>query len=106
MYLVYKKEHAITMTHSAQRKHDFLVKTKENTKSKKIAPKKKVAFELLHHILGNISTRSFMAGDVDFFCQDIELRIYLDLFFTSFQIYPTNKKSRYENLLKSKTTLK
>ena len=32
-----KKENVINLTHSAHRKHDFLVKTKKKAKSKKIA---------------------------------------------------------------------
>ena len=40
-----------------QRKHAILVKIKQISKSKKIAPRKKVALGLFHHRLGHISTR-------------------------------------------------
>ena len=40
------------LCHSAQRKHAFLGEIKQMSKSKKIAPRKKIALELLHHILG------------------------------------------------------
>ena len=36
---------------------------KEISKSNKIALRNKVALKLLHHILGDRSTRPFMAGD-------------------------------------------
>ena len=53
------------------------------SKSKKIAPRKKVALELLHPRLGHISTRSLMSGYTANICQYIELRIDPDPFFTS-----------------------
>ena len=52
-----KEKNAVTLIHSAQRKHEFLGKIKQMSKSKKIAPRKKVASELLYHILEHISTR-------------------------------------------------
>ena len=55
------------MSYSAQRKHVFLVKTKENTKPNKIASRNKVALELLHHILGHRYNISLMVGDTDYF---------------------------------------
>ena len=73
----------VILTHSAQRKHAFLRKIKEMSKSKKIAPTKKVALKLLHHGLGHRYNISFMAGDTANVCQDIELRIYPDPFCTS-----------------------
>ena len=42
-----KKENAVKLPHCAQRKHALLVKTKEKSKSKKIATRKKVALKLL-----------------------------------------------------------
>ena len=47
----------------------------------KLAPRKKVALELLHQRLGNISTRLFMAGDNANVWEDIELRLkyYADI---------------------------
>ena len=52
-----EKGNAVTLPQSAQRKHAFLVKIKENTKPKKISPRKKVAFKLLHYRLGHLYTR-------------------------------------------------
>ena len=56
MYFGDKEENTVTLQHSAQRKHAYLVKIKVKTKSKKIVPRKKVALELLHHRLGHRST--------------------------------------------------
>ena len=92
MYYVSKRENVVNLTHSAHREHEFLVKkTKEMSKSMKIAPRKEVAMELLHHILGHRSTRSLMDGDTTNAWQDIEIRIDLDPFFTSRQTSSTNK---------------
>ena len=64
--------------HRAQKKHVFLLKTKEKSKSQKKIPKKKVYLELLHQILGKSSTRSLLAGDTGNVCQYIDLRVYSD----------------------------
>ena len=80
----------VTLPHSAQRKHEFFVKTKEKDKSKKGTPNKKVAMELLHHRLGHISTKSLMTGDNASFWHDIELRIHPYHFCKSCQIFPMN----------------
>ena len=69
------------------------------SKSKKIAPRKKVAFELLQHRLGHISTRSFMAVDAANVWKDIELRIDPDHFCTSCQISSIKKKTRSQTPL-------
>ena len=53
VYFGKKKENSVTMPHSAHRKHAFLVKTKEKTKSNKIAPRKKFSLKLLRHRLGH-----------------------------------------------------
>ena len=53
----------VTLSHIAQSKHALLVKTKEKSQSKKVAPKNKVALEILHQRLGYRSTRSLMDGD-------------------------------------------
>ena len=50
-----KDKNAVTLPHSAHRIHAFWGKIK--SEADKIAPRKKVAFELLHHRLGHISTR-------------------------------------------------
>ena len=62
--------------------------------------------EILHHRLGHISTRSLISGYTANVCQDIELRIYPDPFYTSCQIFSTNKKAISKNPLKPKVTLK
>ena len=64
------------MPESAQRKHAFLGEIKQMSKTKKLAPRKKIALELLHQRLGQRSTRSLMAGNTDNFWEDIELIIY------------------------------
>ena len=74
--------------------------------SKKIAPRNKVALELLHHRLGHRHTRSLMAVDTANFWQDIELRIDTDSFCTSFQISSMNKRARSKNPLKPKAPFK
>ena len=80
VYFRDKRKNAVTLPHSAQRKHDFGGETKKMSKSKKIAPRKKVALGLLHHRLGHISTVSLMDGYTENVWQDIVLRIYPDLF--------------------------
>ena len=49
---------------------------KEISKSKKVAPRNKVALELLYHILGHRSMRYLIAVDAANVWKDIELRIY------------------------------
>ena len=80
MYFDYKEKNSITLPHIAQQKHAFWGRIKQTSKSKKLAPRKKVSFELLQHILVLRSTRSLMAGDTSNFWKDIELRIYPDPF--------------------------
>ena len=72
----------------------------------KIAPRKKVALELLYHGLVHISTRSLMAVDTENIWQDIELRIYPDPFCTSCQISEMNQKAISKNTLKLKSPFK
>ena len=64
-------KNAVTLPRSAQRKHAFWGETKRMLKSKKIAPRKKVALGLLHHILGHRSTRSLMARYTENACKYI-----------------------------------
>ena len=82
----------VTLLHSAQREHAFLGKIKQMSKSKKKAPRKKVSFELLHHRLGNISTKSLIDGCTANISNDIELRIYTDPFCISCQISSMKKR--------------
>ena len=62
------------------------------SKSKKISPRNKVALELLHQILGHISTRSLMGGDTANVWEDIELRIDPDLFLHIMPYFFNEKK--------------
>ena len=57
VYLGDKKENVVTMPHIAQRKHKFWGEIKHMYKTKRIALKKKVFFEILHQRLSHISTR-------------------------------------------------
>ena len=97
VYFDHGKENVYTMPHSAERKHAFLVKTKENTKSKKIAPRNKDALELLYHRLGHRSTRSLMAVYTANIWQYIKPRIDPNPFCTSCQITSMNKKDGSKN---------
>ena len=100
-----QKENSVTFPHCAQRKHTYLGEIKQMSKTKKLAPRKKVYLEFLHQILGHRSTRSLIVGDTDNFWEDIELRIYPDPFCTSFQISSMKKKARSKNILKPKAPL-
>ena len=73
------------------KKHKFLVKTKEKSKSQKQIPKKKVSLGLLHHILGHMSKRSPLVRDTANFRQDIYIRVYSDRFCRSCHISTINK---------------
>ena len=75
---------------------------KQMSKSKKLAPGKKVDLGLLYHRLGHRSTRLLMAGDTENVWKDVELMIYPDPFCTSCQISPMNKNARSKNPLKPK----
>ena len=63
MYFGSKEENAVTLPHSAQRKHAFLEEIKEVSITNKLPSKRKIALKLLHHILDHIFTRSLLAGD-------------------------------------------
>ena len=76
------------------------------SKSNKLAPRKKIALELFHHILGHRSTRSLMSGDTTNVWKYIKLRIYPYPFCTSYHISSMKKKARSKNLLKSKAPFK
>ena len=81
MYFGAKEKNSVNSPQSAQRKHAFLGEIKEMSKTKKLPSRKKIALELLHHRLGQISTRSFLYGYTANFWGDIELRINSDTFF-------------------------
>ena len=86
VYFGAKENNAVTLPHSAQSKHAFLGKIMEKSKKNKLPARKKIAFELLHQILGHRSTRSWLAGDTTNVWEYVELRIYQDPFFTLCQI--------------------
>ena len=91
LYFSDKEKNSVTLPHSAHQKHVFLGEIIQMSKSKKIAPRKKVDLELLHHIFGHRSTRSFMAGDTENVWKYIKLGIYTDPFCTSCQIFSMKK---------------
>ena len=80
MYFGAEKDNAVTLLHSAQRKHAFTGKIQDVSNKNKFPERKKIALELLHQILGHISTRSFLAGDTANVWGDLELRIDPDPF--------------------------
>ena len=81
VYFGAKDDNAVTLPHSAVRKHAFSGKMME--KSKKNPARKKIALELLHQRLGHRSTRSLIAGDTANVWEDVQLRIDPDPFCTS-----------------------
>ena len=78
MYFGAKEDNAVTLPHSAVRKHAFSGNSMES--SKKNPKRKKIALELMHQRLGHRSTRSLMAGDNSNVWEDAELKIDADLF--------------------------
>ena len=80
IYLRARDTDALTLPHSAQRKHYFLEKIKEISKTNKLPSRNKIAIELLHQKLGHISIRSFMDGDTADVWEDIEFRIDTETF--------------------------
>ena len=83
VYFGAKDDNAVTLPHSAVRKHAFMVKIMESSKKDpKINPKrKKIALELMHQRLGHRSTRSLIAGDTANVWEDAELKLDTDHFF-------------------------
>ena len=71
MYFEAEKKNAVTLPHSAQRKHAFLRKIKEKSKKNKLPARKKIALELLHQRLGHRYTRSLLSGDTDNVWEDV-----------------------------------
>ena len=61
VYFGAKENNAVTLPHSAVRKHAFSGKSMES--SKKNPKRKKIALELMHQRLWHRSTRSLIAGD-------------------------------------------
>ena len=106
VYFRYKEKNEVTFPHSAQRKHALWGEIKKMSKTKKLAPRNKVALQFLHKRLGHRFTRSLMFGDTSNFWEDIGLRIDSDPFCTSFHISSVNKKARSKNPLKPKSLFK
>ena len=78
VYLKAKEDNAVTLPHSAVRKHAFIGNIMESSKKnpKRNPKRKKIALELMHQGLGTRSTRSLIAGDTANVWEDVELRIY------------------------------
>ena len=57
VYFGAREDNAVTLPHSAQRKHAFTGKIQDVSKKNKYPGRKKIALELLHQRLGHISTR-------------------------------------------------
>ena len=108
VYFGAKEDNAVTLAHSAVRKHAFMVKSTESSKkdAKRNPKRKKITLELMHQRLGNRSTRSLMAGDTANVWEDAELKIDPDPFCTSCKISSMNKKAISKVLLKPKAPFK
>ena len=76
------------------------------SKSKKLAPRNKIALELLHLRLGHRYTIPLLDGNTANVWEDFELRIYPDPFCTSCQISSMNKKARSKDPLNPKAPFK
>ena len=75
------------------------------SKTNKLRARKKIALELLHHILGHRSTRSLLAGDTDNVWEDIELRIDPDPFFHIMSYFFHEQKGKVGESTESKSSL-
>ena len=94
VYFGAKEKNAVTLPHSAQKKHEFLVKIMEKSKKNKLPARKKIALESLHQRLGHRSTISLLAEDTENVWEYVELRIYPDPFCASCQISSIKKRLR------------
>ena len=106
VYFGAEKKNAVTLPHSAQRKHYFAGKIKNMSKKNKFPARKKISLELLHQRLGHRSTRSWLAGDTANVWKYVKLRIDPDPFCTSCQISSMNKKARSKIPLNPKAPFK
>ena len=104
VYFGAKEDNAVTLAHSAVRKHAFMVKSMESSKknARRNSKRKKTSLELMHHRLGHRSTISLMDGDTANFWEYAELKIDADPFCTSCKISSMNKKARSKVPLKPK----
>ena len=104
VYFGADKRNAVTLPHSAQRKHDF---TETNQEYVNFFPaRKKIALYLLYQRLGHRSTSSLLAEDTANVWEDVKLRIDPYPFCTSCQISSMNKKARSKIPLKPKAPFK
>ena len=87
-----KENNAVTLPHSAQRKHAFKGNIMEKSMKEKLPARKKIVLELLHQRLGHRSTISLVSGDTANVWEDVYLRIDLDPFCTSCQIFQWTKR--------------
>ena len=71
VYFSNKEKNAVTLPHIEHRKHAFLGKIKQMSKSNKLSPREKVALVLLHHRLGHISTRLLISVYTENILKDI-----------------------------------
>ena len=108
VYFGAKEDNAVTLAHSAVRKHALMVKSMEISKknAKRNPKRKKISLELMHHRLEHRSTRPLMAGDTDNVWEDAELKIDADPFCTSCKISSMNKKARSKVPLNPKSPFK
>ena len=76
VYFGAKEDNAVTLPHSAVRKHAFMVKSMVSSKKnpKRNPKRKKIALGFMHQRLGHISTRSLIAGDTANVWEDVELK--------------------------------
>ena len=108
VYFGAKEDNSVTLSHSAVRKHAFMVKSMESSKKnpKRNPKRKNIALEFMHQRLGHRSTRSLMDGDNDNIWEDAELKVDADPFGTSCKIYSMNKKDRSKLPLNLKAPFK
>ena len=85
VYFESKEDNAVTLPHSAVRKHAFMVKSMKSSKNnpKRNPKRRKIALELMYQRLGHRSTRSLIDGDTANVWEDAELKIDPDPFCTS-----------------------
>ena len=80
VYFGAKEKNAVTLPHSAQKKHAFIGKIMEKSKKNKLPSRKKIALELLRQRLGHRLNKSLLDGDTANVWEDIELIIYPEPF--------------------------
>ena len=71
VYFSAKEKNAVTLPHSAQRKHAFLGEIKKTSKTKKLPSRREIDLESLNQILSHRSTKLFLSGDTANVWEDI-----------------------------------